>query len=583
MSISKQVFINLHPEMKEHVQKFYKVKKSQRDEVYESLSREALAQKEDNSHHFLKKHAGLMRMVNKKVLSHFTDRETRTSKQTISHVVSHESLPQVIPPENVDPQQKVSPNQSYFMSTHSTFGLKSAESMNQLHENKSKQRRNATIGSEQDLDKQTTVSRHHAPMKPVAESTGNVSFNKTQREYYQSGQISRLDRAKSLNLMPNVGDQSSIMRYDNEGEHTEEHLSEQMIANLNDQTLTDTTNRLKSASILSGHSKTGINFSNMKGNQAIHLPIAYMKGPLQQIQSKQTQSIERLLPTQMQSSPIGKGNKTRATIRLVSSSQVLDFAAPRFRESTHERSWSNFLANLKTPEPQKSEDIEQYRFVFNDNADTQKRNRLRKMALARSQQFASFSHRFDGNAGKENSKPEMNSNTKRDQQDAQKRASVKESERCNSTTPFLTNLGGGQNAKPVVENQKQCSDRIVHVNNSTASATVIGISTVPSREYIAIGDCRSTGEGFPKAISQNSEQAKKMLQYKAKIQEISKLHRDTRKRIQSQNYNTTESKSFMQTSGQGSISLPKFYNPAARKNASQNHFSASSLVLDNQS
>lgn len=79
LSINKQVFIKLHPDLENEVLKFYQTKRLQRDEAYNRLSQEILSQGLSKSNTFYKKHGNLAQMINKKALNTFTDRENRTS------------------------------------------------------------------------------------------------------------------------------------------------------------------------------------------------------------------------------------------------------------------------------------------------------------------------------------------------------------------------------------------------------------------------------------------------------------------------------------------------------------------------
>lgn len=86
MSIAKQVFLHLHPEIEAQVKHFWQVKKAQRDEVYDRVCKELIAQKEkEAAHPFFTKHAKLTRMVNRKALHLFTDRECRTDLNIVNN------------------------------------------------------------------------------------------------------------------------------------------------------------------------------------------------------------------------------------------------------------------------------------------------------------------------------------------------------------------------------------------------------------------------------------------------------------------------------------------------------------------
>lgn len=85
LSLSKQVFIKLHPDIEAEVTKFYHVKRIQREEVYAKTAQELLSQGGNKGDTFFKKHTGLTQLVSKKALNSFAGRENR--------VIINKSLP----------------------------------------------------------------------------------------------------------------------------------------------------------------------------------------------------------------------------------------------------------------------------------------------------------------------------------------------------------------------------------------------------------------------------------------------------------------------------------------------------------
>lgn len=77
LSIHKQVFTKLHPDIEEEVIKLYETKQAQREEVYKKLIHEIVSQGEPKNDTFFKKHTGLVQMVSKPTLNSFADRENR--------------------------------------------------------------------------------------------------------------------------------------------------------------------------------------------------------------------------------------------------------------------------------------------------------------------------------------------------------------------------------------------------------------------------------------------------------------------------------------------------------------------------
>lgn len=79
LSINKQTFLRLHPDMEKEVLKFYRTKQAQREEIFTKLSQELLVQEESKDEAFFAKHGDVAPMVSRKTLRLFTERENRVS------------------------------------------------------------------------------------------------------------------------------------------------------------------------------------------------------------------------------------------------------------------------------------------------------------------------------------------------------------------------------------------------------------------------------------------------------------------------------------------------------------------------
>ena len=93
LSINKQVFLKLHPDIEKAILKFYRVKQEQRDETFARVSRELLAQEEAKNDAFLQKLGDVAQMVHRKALTVFTDRENRAAVNRKMTIGTPRSIP----------------------------------------------------------------------------------------------------------------------------------------------------------------------------------------------------------------------------------------------------------------------------------------------------------------------------------------------------------------------------------------------------------------------------------------------------------------------------------------------------------
>ena len=557
--------------MEEQIQKFYKTKKHQRDENYARLSKEILnaIPREDPSNPFFKKHVGLARLVNKKVLNAFTDRENRiaskqgsASTQNLHQQTSQTSLLR----EQAESQQHNNSNLSDIPSRPSTMGCNGkSSSVSRMSQMRLKADRSITNAPDEASERRALTPKNSHCVKNSQNVIQNISIDKTPRTISAKANFKSEKENILISAIPRAEEHSLLLRWDSEGRFGGDNTNDRVVTSFEEHVLGIVEKHQKDTPrTVDGPTRDTIDRSSVdirsQRNRSHEMgPGRDSRPPLANKQVV-SMNIQRAQTSQSHISPAG-GHKGR--IRMTTNLQVADPLNAYFRLSKNENAWSSFLANVEVPDAQKNDDVEQFRFVFDENEEIRRRKLSQKnRTIIKTASRESLGSPLRANRGfdKENIFKDSNANKSHDLIMKNRFSSLESRDSGNCSTSF-TNINNLKNGPKALEIPQKPNDAAKKnelssiTTNSTATAT-------------------------------NASSKETILKTPGNLTTINSLHRRkpptaSRERARIHFENSAVDTSCDQHGVKEKYFLPKFHNSFTIKSIGDGK-SASSLVLDNR-